>query len=633
MLVGISGVYKYFGEKIVLENINATVNAGDRIGLVGINGAGKSTLINLITGKLLSDEGDIARAKNLRVGILEQNSGLDTANSIEQEMKNAFSDALEAKKRADELALKMADVDASSTEYKTITEKYNREMAIFEAQDGYNMDLHINRVLSGMGFAGRDLTVPTGTLSGGEKTRLAIAKLLLEAPDVLILDEPTNHLDFATLSWLEDYLSGFKGALIIVSHDRYFLDKLTDRIWDVEDHRLKAYRGNYSAFKVQKQMDTELALKEYEKQQARIASMTDYAQRNIARASTSNSAKSRLHQLENMEVLEKPRTYMPSPSFAFEYDTPTVKDALTVSNLPIVAGENNVLCDSVSFEMKRGERIALIGVNGCGKSTLLKTLVGEIYPKGGEIVWGKHTKIGYYEQEGRGLDGEKTVLDEIRSRFKNLLEYEARGLLGRVLINGDNVYKQIKVLSGGEKAKVCFAVLMATRANTLILDEPTNHIDLLTRESLEKALSEFDGNLIFVSHDRYFINAVADRIIEIDGREIKQYDGNYDIYAEQKSAERLEQAAVKQEKRTKEENSYYRSKKQRAADVARKKRISELEKLIEECDEREKTLTEEMASPEVSSDYALLSEKCAELEKLKNDRDNYTEEWLMLCEE
>lgn len=630
MLISVTGVYKYFGEKLVLENINATVNAGDKIGLVGINGAGKSTLINLITGRLFADEGDIAKAKNLRIGILEQNSGLDTANSIEQEMKNAFSDALSAKKRADELALQMAEVEPSSTEYKTITEKYNREMAIFEAQDGYNMDLHINRVLAGMGFAGRDLSVPTGTLSGGEKTRLAIAKLLLEAPDLLILDEPTNHLDFATLAWLEEYLSGFKGALLIVSHDRYFLDKLTNRIWDVEDHRLKAYKGNYSQFKMQKQMDTELALKEYEKQQTKIASMTDYAQRNIARASTSNSAKSRLHQLENMEVLEKPRTHMPSPSFSFEYDTPTVKDALTVNNLPIVAGEDNVLCDSVSFEMKRGQRIALIGVNGCGKSTLLKTLVGEIYPKGGEIVWGKHTKIGYYEQEGRNLDGEKTVLDEIRHRFKNLLEYEARGLLGRVLISGDNVYKQIKVLSGGEKAKVCFAVLMATRANTLVLDEPTNHIDLLTRESLEKALSQFDGNLIFVSHDRYFINAVADRIIEIDGGQIKQYEGNYDAYALQKSVQKLEQAVVKEEQRSKEENSYYRSKKQRAADVAKKKRISELERLIEECDEREKVLTEEMASPDVASDYALLAEKCAKLEKLKTDRENYTEEWIIL---
>ena len=630
MLISVTGVYKYFGERLVLENINATVNAGDKIGLVGINGAGKSTLINLITGRLFADEGDIAKAKNLRIGILEQNSGLDTANSIEQEMKNAFSDALSAKKRADELALQMAEVEPSSTEYKIITEKYNREMAIFEAQDGYNMELHINRVLAGMGFAGRDLSVPTGTLSGGEKTRLAIAKLLLEAPDLLILDEPTNHLDFATLAWLEEYLSGFKGALLIVSHDRYFLDKLTNRIWDVEDHRLKAYKGNYSQFKVQKQMDTELALKEYEKQQTKIASMTDYAQRNIARASTSNSAKSRLHQLENMEVLEKPRTHMPSPSFSFEYDTPTVKDALTVNNLPIVAGEDNVLCESVSFEMKRGQRIALIGVNGCGKSTLLKTLVGEIYPKGGEIVWGKHTKIGYYEQEGRNLDGEKTVLDEIRHRFKNLLEYEARGLLGRVLISGDNVYKQIKVLSGGEKAKVCFAVLMATRANTLVLDEPTNHIDLLTRESLEKALSEFDGNLIFVSHDRYFINAVADRIIEIDGGQIKQYEGNYDAYALQKSAQKLEQAVVKEEQRSKEENSYYRSKKQRAADVAKKKRISELERLIEECDEREKVLTEEMASPDVASDYALLAEKCAKLEKLKTDRENYTEEWIIL---
>ncbi|MBR3870697.1 MAG: ABC-F family ATP-binding cassette domain-containing protein [Clostridia bacterium] len=630
MLISVTGLYKYFGEKLVLENINATVNAGDKIGLVGINGAGKSTLINLITGRLFADEGDIAKAKNLRIGILEQNSGLDTANSIEQEMKNAFSDALSAKKRADELALQMAEVEPSSTEYKTITEKYNREMAIFEAQDGYNMELHINRVLAGMGFAGRDLSVPTGTLSGGEKTRLAIAKLLLEAPDLLILDEPTNHLDFATLAWLEEYLSGFKGALLIVSHDRYFLDKLTNRIWDVEDHRLKAYKGNYSQFKLQKQMDTELALKEYEKQQTKIASMTDYAQRNIARASTSNSAKSRLHQLENMEVLEKPRTHMPSPSFSFEYDTPTVKDALTVNNLPIVAGEDNVLCESVSFEMKRGQRIALIGVNGCGKSTLLKTLVGEIYPKGGEIVWGKHTKIGYYEQEGRILDGEKTVLDEIRHRFKNLLEYEARGLLGRVLISGDNVYKQIKVLSGGEKAKVCFAVLMATRANTLVLDEPTNHIDLLTRESLEKALSQFDGNLIFVSHDRYFINAVADRIIEIDGGQIKQYEGNYDAYATQKSAQKLEQAVVKEEQRSKEENSYYRSKKQRAADVAKKKRISELERLIEECDEREKVLTEEMASPDVASDYALLAEKCAELEKLKTDRENYTEEWIIL---
>lgn len=630
MLTDISGVSKYFGEKNILDNVTASVNKGDRIGLVGINGAGKSTLINLITGKSEADEGNISYADGLRIGLLEQNSGLDTARSIRREMEDAFAQALEAKAKADKLSAQMAGLSDDSDEYRAVMQSYNRCMEIFEAADGYNMDFRINYVLSGMGFAGRDPDIVTGTLSGGEKTRLAIAKLLLTAPDLLILDEPTNHLDFTTLTWLEDYLQGFKGAMILVSHDRYFLDKLTNRTWEIEDRKLKTYRGNYSEFKRQKEQNVSLALKEYERQQTRIASMTDYAQRNIARASTSNSAKSRLHQLENMEILEKPRTSLPTPSFSFEFDKETVKDALTVENLPVVAGEDNVLCESVSFELKRGEKVALIGANGCGKSTLLKILVGEIYSKGGSIEWGKHTKIAYYEQEGRNLDPNKTVLDEMCFKFRNMTPLDARNMLGRVLISGDNVYKQVKSLSGGERAKLCFAEVMATRANTLLLDEPTNHIDIQTRESLEKALSEFKGNLLFVSHDRYFINAVADSVIEIDGGELKCYDGNYDVYISQKTEQEKVKVTVS-EKKPKEENSYYRSKKQRAAEVARKKRIDELEKLIAALDEREACLAEEMVS--AASDYELLSQKCEELEQLKKDRDDYTKEWFELSEE
>lgn len=645
MLLNVEHLYKYFNGQALLKDINFTVEDREAVGLIGVNGCGKSTLLNIITGSEGYDKtpeglGSVNIAGKASIGFLRQNSGLNSELTIGEEMKNAFAPLLETLDKMKVLEKKMADggdIDSISHEYAELS-------SYFEARDGYRIDVKIKQVLNGMGFGSTPTDRVISTLSGGEKTRLALAKLLLEEPNLLILDEPTNHLDFETLMWLEDYLKGYKGAIIIVSHDRYFLNKVCTRICEIEQGRLTSYRGDYSSYLVQKKMNSERQLKEYEAQQKEIAKLEDYVAKNLVRASTSKMAKSRQHMLDRIERIDKPLMYSKPPKIKLEYDIEPTKDIVRVVDCPLVVGEGadkKELIKSLTMNVRRGEHVAIIGANGIGKTSILKLIQGIIPHEGGNISWGGNVKISYFEQEHAILDPHKTVLEEIMDRYPRLSEQQARSVLGAVLLTGENVFKPISVLSGGERAKLCFAIMALNRGNVLVLDEPTNHLDLSTKEVLEDALAEFGGTIILVSHDRYLLNKVASRIIEIKHDEVNSYEGNFDAYSEAMNAARQLKAQSEAEiKRAEEEKAYkenkakqYRSKEQRAADAQKRNRIRELEKEIEDTEVLIFELENAISDPEIASDYSKMSEKCKELEEAKTALDQKMDEWAELSDQ
>lgn len=644
MLLNVEHLYKYFNGQALLKDINFTVEDREAVGLIGINGCGKSTLLNIITGSEGYDKtpeglGSVNIAGKASIGFLRQNSGLNSELTIGEEMKNAFATLLETLDKMKVLEKKMADggdIDSISHEYAELS-------SYFEARDGYRIDVKIKQVLNGMGFGSTPTDRVISTLSGGEKTRLALAKLLLEEPNLLILDEPTNHLDFETLMWLEDYLKGYKGAIIIVSHDRYFLNKVCTRICEIEQGRLTSYRGDYSSYLVQKKMNSERQLKEYEAQQKEIAKLKDYVAKNLVRASTSKMAKSRQHMLDRIERIDKPLMYSKPPKIKLEYDIEPTKDIVRVVDCPLVVGDGadkKELIKSLTMNVRRGEHVAIIGANGIGKTSILKLIQGIIPHEGGNISWGGNVKISYFEQEHAILDPHKTVLEEIMDRYPRLSEQQARSVLGAVLLTGENVFKPISVLSGGERAKLCFAIMALNRGNVLVLDEPTNHLDLSTKEVLEDALAEFGGTIILVSHDRYLLNKVASRIIEIKHDEVNSYEGNFDAYSEAVNAARqLKMQSEAEIKRAEEEKAYkenkakqYRSKEQRAADAQKRNRIRELEKEIEDTEVLIFELENAISDPEIASDYSKMSEKCKELEEAKTALDQKMDEWAELSD-
>lgn len=645
MLLNVEHLYKYFNGQALLKDINFTVEDREAVGLIGINGCGKSTLLNIITGSEGYDKtpeglGSVNIAGKASIGFLRQNSGLNSELTIGEEMKNAFAPLLETLDKMKVLEKKMADggdIDSISHEYAELS-------SYFEARDGYRIDVKIKQVLNGMGFGSTPTDRVISTLSGGEKTRLALAKLLLEEPNLLILDEPTNHLDFETLMWLEDYLKGYKGAIIIVSHDRYFLNKVCTRICEIEQGRLTSYRGDYSSYLMQKKMNSERQLKEYEAQQKEIAKLEDYVAKNLVRASTSKMAKSRQHMLDRIERIDKPLMYTKPPKIKLEYDIEPTKEIVRVVDCPLVVGEGadkKELIKSLTMNVRRGEHVAIIGANGIGKTSILKLIQGIIPHEGGNISWGGNVKISYFEQEHAILDPHKTMLEEIMDRYPRLSEQQARSVLGAVLLTGENVFKPISVLSGGERAKLCFAIMALNRGNVLVLDEPTNHLDLSTKEVLEDALAEFGGTIILVSHDRYLLNKVASRIIEIKHDEVNSYEGNFDAYSEAVNAARqLKMQSEAEIKRAEEEKAYkenkarqYRSKEQRAADAQKRNRIRELEKEIEDTEVLIFELENAISDPEIASDYSKMSEKCKELEEAKTALDQKMDEWAELSDQ
>lgn len=627
MLINLTDINKFYNGNQVLKNINLTIDESDKIGLVGVNGCGKSTLIKIITGRIDPDrfterDGIVSKASKTTIGYLEQMGGLDSESTVIDEMKKVFSDIDNAIATMREIEIEMSKGNTSRND------EYHRLSSWVESNDGYNTDVKIKMILNGMGFTENELGRTVSGFSGGEKTRLAIAKLLLEEPNILILDEPTNHLDFKTIMWLEDYLKSYKGAVLVVSHDRFFLDRVCTSICEIERGVLTRYKGNYSAFTRLKEEAVARQEKEYELQQKEIAKMEDYVAKNLVRASTSKSAKSRIKALDKMERIEKPITYTKSAKIKFTYPVEPPIDVLSVKNIDISVGEGRerkTLLDEISFSVRRGDKVGIIGDNGIGKSTLLK-IIQEKIPHKGLVRWNSNIRISYFEQESTNLNKALTVMEELHHRYPSMTELEIRNILAQVRLTGENVFKETGVISGGERAKLCFAIMMLEHGNVLILDEPTNHLDLSSKDSIEQALEEYTGTIIFVSHDRYLLSKIATRIIELksDGYEI--YENNFakylDILRQRQDEEKRKADAEKLEKaqlamREKSAVSY-KSKQQRSAEAERRKQIKALESEIDSLQSQLDSLNLEITKPEIFSDYETMNQKCSEIDRIKN---------------
>lgn len=626
MLVALNNINKFYNGNQLLNNISLSIDENDKIGLVGNNGCGKSTLLKIITGSVEPDrftekDGIISIAAKTTIGYLEQMGGLDSEKTIMSEMQSVFDDMHKAIDRLREIEIEIEMGDNSSAD------EYQRLSSWIEANDGYNTDVKIRTVLNGMGFSENELNRIVSGFSGGEKTRLCIAKLLLEEPNLLILDEPTNHLDFKTIMWLEDYLRSYRGAVLIVSHDRYFLDRLCTSVCEIERGILTRYKGNYSAFVRQREENDARRAKEYEMQQKQIAKLEDYVAKNLVRASTTKMAQSKRKQLEKMEIIEKPFHETKTAKIHFTYAVEPPIDVLKVKGVDISVGEGSskkTLVDQIDFEVRRGEKIGIIGDNGIGKSTLLK-IIQEKIPHKGIVRWNSNIKISYFEQESTNLNRELTVMEEIHSRYPSMSDLEVRSLLAQVRLTGENVFKETGVISGGERAKLCFAIMMQEHGNVLILDEPTNHLDLSSKEAIEEALAEYTGTVIFVSHDRYLLSKIADRLIELTDGKYRCHNYGFEKYLDVLRDEQAEQkriadaekfarnAEISKEKATKA----YRSKQQRSADAARKNEMKRLEKEIDSFQAEIDSLTEEISKEEVYSNYELMNEKCTRIDELK----------------
>ncbi len=624
MLFNIENGQFYFEDMLILSDINVSFSDDDRVGLIGENGSGKTTLLNIIMGKYELDGGMIAKKRGMTIGYLEQNTSFESDKTVIEEMRLCFSDILKLEERMREIEKIIPTLEVDGIEYRRLSNEYSEAKKRFEGLDGYNVDVKIKTVLNGMGFMGQYDRV-CSSFSGGEKTRLALSRLLLKNPELLILDEPTNHLDFSTLYWLEDYLSSYKGAILTVSHDRSFLDKVAEKTWELKNTKLTVWRGNYTKYKQLKEEWVASTKKEYEKQQVRIADMKDYVARNIVRATTAKSAQSRVKQLEAMEIIEKPDERVATPTFVFEKAIDPTKDVVKIKKLELFAGDKELIKNG-DMLVGRGEKVGIVGENGAGKSTLLKRILSSFGTYEDNIVFGKNVYISYYDQENGNLNFSATVRGEMWDKFPKSTEYDIRRALGRMLFEDEDMDKKISSLSGGERAKLGFAEMMMKSSNFLILDEPTNHIDLAARESLEKALKEFDGTVLFVSHDRYFLESVADKIYAIENKSLNEYKMKFSAYiAKKKATEKAESEEEPKEK--KKPVTQYRDAKARSEEVKRKNALKAAEEEIARLEERQSELQNEMQKPEISSNYTKLKPVLEETEKNKERLDELYELW------
>lgn len=616
MLISLDNAAFSYGDNLIFEGVTFAVNEGERVGLIGANGEGKTTLIKIILGELYADGGSVIKKNGARIGYLEQNGGYSSGNTVYGEMLEVFEAELSAIGKLESLSEKLALIDPLTPEYAALSAQIESLNGYIASRDCYNTEVKIKTVLNGMGFADR-YNQTVDTMSGGEKTRLKLARLLLEQPDLLILDEPTNHLDINTLFWLEDYLSSFKGGLLVVSHDRYFLDKLTTRILEIENKKVVSFSGNYSKYKILKAERQARLLKEYEAQQEERARLQDYVDRNIVRATTAKSALSRVNKLERMEILEKPYVPPRAPSFKFEYDIKPYENVLQIKGLNLEIGGKRLISEG-QLQIKRGEKVAIVGENGTGKSTLLKEIM-----RGGNpaIETGRFVKLAFYDQEGANLNGGNTVISELWERHVGLTQTEIRKSLARCGLFEEDMEKPVKALSGGERAKLALCILECERGNVLLLDEPTNHLDLPARESLENALKSFDGTLIFVSHDRYFLSALADRTAEIEDGALNVFDGGYEAFNEYKrlknEEKKREEEREKFAERQAEKQTFYRSRKERAEEAKRKELIRKTEESICSLEAEEEDLNAKLADPQIISDYRKINEITAKLQTIK----------------
>lgn len=643
ILLQANNITKLFGADVILSNIKLEVQTQDRLAIVGRNGAGKSTLLKILAGELSYDEGNVFLARDATLGYLEQHTGLESEKSILEEMKTVFADLIQQEEELRRLEARMGDPDLISDEtaYQQLLTNYDTKQQAFRLNGGYQYEADIRSVLNGLRFGDKDLSTPIGSLSGGQKTRLALGKLLLQKPDVLILDEPTNHLDISTLDWLEGYLSSYQGAVVVVSHDRYFLDKTVNTVIEIAHNHSVRYKGNYSNYLEQKAANFERELKQFEKQQSEIKKMEEFVQKNIARATTTKRAQSRRKQLEKMERIDRPLHDASSAKLTFDIDRRSGNDVLKVHDLAYQYPEStSPVFEHVTFHMNRQDRIALTGPNGTGKTTLLKTIIGKLPAKSGKVELGTGVSIGYYDQEQTELHSSKSVLAELWDEYPLMDEKNIRTILGNFLFTGDDVLKIVNTLSGGEKARLALAKLMMQKSNLLIMDEPTNHLDLDSKEVLEGALADYPGTILFVSHDRYFMNKVSTQVLEMADKQIISYLGNYDYFIEKKQEKQeiaaLEAITVETKQTTvtpENKSSYHQDKAIKREIRKRERRISELEEKIVELETEIASNETLLTDPEIFQDYQKAQEITEKNEELQATLLEVMEEWETLSEE
>ena len=624
-------IERSFAGEVLFDNINLQVDERDRIALVGKNGAGKSTLLKILVGEEEPTSGEINKKKDISLSYLAQDSRFESENTIYDEMLHVFDDLRRTEKQLRQMELEMGE--KSGDDLDKLMSDYDRLSENFRQAGGFTYEADIRAILNGFKFDESMWQMKIAELSGGQNTRLALAKMLLEKPNLLVLDEPTNHLDIETIAWLENYLVNYSGALIIVSHDRYFLDKVATITLDLTKHSLDRYVGNYSRFVELKEQKLATEAKNYEKQQKEIAALEDFVNRNLVRASTTKRAQSRRKQLEKMERLDKPEAGKKSANMTFQSEKTSGNVVLTVENTAI-GYDGEVLSEPINLDLRKMNAVAIVGPNGIGKSTFIKSIVDQIPFIKGEKRFGANVEVGYYDQTQSKLTPSNTVLDELWNDFKLTPEVEIRNRLGAFLFSGDDVKKSVGMLSGGEKARLLLAKLSMENNNFLILDEPTNHLDIDSKEVLENALIDFDGTLLFVSHDRYFINRVATHVLELSENGSTLYLGDYDYYVEKKAEVEMSQAeeasTSNQAKEASPVNDYQAQKESQKEVRKLMRQIENLEAEIEELESQSQAISEQMLE---INDAGELMELQAELDKISHRQEEAMLEWEELSEQ
>lgn len=631
MILSCNHIYKAYGEDVILDDCNFFINDHEKAAIVGNNGAGKSTILKIIMNELHADLGDVTVGKDKTVGYLPQYQNLDSDNSVYEEVRSVKQDLIDMENKLRKYEQMMAD---GCDNYESIINSYTNLNHQFELLNGYAYQSEIDGILRGLGFEEKDFAKKINTLSGGQKTRVALCKLLLQKPDIILLDEPTNHLDLNSIKWLETYLLNYNGAVIIIAHDRYFLDKIVTKIIEIDSTHCRTFEGNYSAYAIKKKELREAAIKLYMKQQTEIkhqeeviAKLRSYKQEKFYKR-----AESREKALSKMEVIDNPDTYDTSMTLTLEPNCISGKDVLSVNELSKSYGEKN-LFSNISFEIKRGERVALIGDNGTGKTTILKIINSIVTADSGNFTLGTNVNIGYYDQEHHDLEDSNTLFDEVSNSYPNLTNTKIRNVLAAFMFTGDDVFKRVGDLSGGEKGRLSLAKLMLSEANFIILDEPTNHLDMVSKEILENALNQYTGTIFYVSHDRYFINQTATRIIELTNKAIVNYIGNYDYY-EEKKEELTAIYAPKQNEDTSStpsssanKENYLERKAQQARIRKLKNDILKVEEKIKANEERLNELDELLNDPEIAKNSAKLNEISKEQDEISAKLDALMLEW------
>ncbi|ERJ13384.1 ABC-F family ATP-binding cassette domain-containing protein [Haloplasma contractile] len=627
-LITLNKLTKTYDGTIILNEIDFTLNPKEKIAIVGRNGAGKSTLAKIICNEEHYDSGNLFISSNTKIGYFSQNSLVESDDLVINEMRKVFHEQIKMKVQVDALSKEVENTNSSHINYENLLAKLTKLMAQFEEIGGYEYEHKINMILNRFGFEDY-YNEPINTLSGGQKTRLALAKLLLEEPDLLILDEPTNHLDIETVSWLENFLSGYKNALIIISHDRYFLDKVVNIVYDIEFNKATKYKANYTKFLELKKEKYEQNLKQYDLQQKEINKLQEFVDKNLVRASTTKRAQARRKQLEKMDKLDNPRIDDHSINLRFETERRSGNDVLQAENLAIGYDDEETLASNINFLIKRQDRVAIIGENGIGKSTLLKTITKKIPRKGGKIKYGACIDIGYFDQEQTALNSSKNVLNELWDEYRMTPEKEIRRVLGAFLFRQDDVFKIVNELSGGERVRLALTKLKMQHANLLILDEPTNHLDIDSREVLEDALVNYEGTILFVSHDRYFIDKIATKVIEITEDQVTVIDGNYSYFIERKQSEEAlkRQVAANQDSKQNTQSDYERMKEVRREKNRLEKQHKQLEETIEALESKLETLKEDLFDPLVYNDIDKSNKLQGTIKSIETDLENKMEEW------